>query len=161
MVARRPVQPAPTTGSLTHNNQSNQPPKEPGDLPAVGDKMPPSIGLCADEYSAVRALRLAMENMTKAVKARETEIQEHIINNLSKSSDTGASGLKYRAQIVMKDTVNIEDWSLLTGYILENDRFDLVQKRLGETAAMDLIADGVDIPGVRKMKIPKVSITKI
>jgi hypothetical protein len=165
MVTRLTKQPgtgaAPPRGNLTHDTSTNQPAKAPGDLPAVGDPMPKSIGLCADEYSNVRALRLAMEKLTDGVKARETEIQNHIIDNLSKSDDTGASGLKYRAQIVMKDAVNIGDWNALTGYILENDRFDLLQKRLGEKAVMDLLADGVDVPGVTKMKVPKVSITKI
>jgi hypothetical protein len=147
-------------GNLTHNTSTNGPPADDA-LPALGDPMPKSIGLCADEYSAVRALRLAMAKMVEGVKARETEIQEHIISNLSASTDTGASGLKYRAQVVKKDQVNIKDWPAFTGYILENDRFDLLHKAVTVKAALDLFADGVDVPGLEKMKVPKVSITKI
>lgn len=158
MVARRTAPAQPQTGNLTHSPR-NEPEDAP--LPAKGDPMPKSIGLCADEYSAVRALRLAMEKLVESVKARETEIQEYIIVNLSSGSDTGASGLKYRAQIVKKDAVHIKDWQAFTGYVLENDRFDLLQKRLSDKAALDLFADGVDVPGLEKMKVPKVSITKI
>jgi hypothetical protein len=160
MVTRaRAPEPA-KAGNLTHSTASNGPPDD-APLPAAGDTMPKSIGLCADEYSSVRALRLAMEKIVEGVKARETEIQNYIIDNLSAGTDTGASGLKYRAQIVKKDQVNIRDWQAFTGYIMENDRFDLLHKAVTVKAALDLFADGVDVPGLEKMKVPKVSITKI
>lgn len=133
----------------------------PADPLEVGAPMPKSIGLCADLYSEVRALRLAMDKEVEKVKARESEIREHIISNLSKSADTGAAGLKYRAQIVTKVVPRLADWSAFTGYILANDRFDLIQKRLGEKAVMDMLEDGKAIPGIEKMNIPEVSITKI
>lgn len=131
------------------------------DMLAVGAPMPRSIGLCADEFARVRALRLLMEKETEAVKAREGEIREHIITNLSKSDDTGASGLKYRAQIVVKVKPKLTDWAALTKTIQETGRFDLLQKRLGEKAVEDIWAEGFDVPGVEKMNIPEVSITKI
>lgn len=140
-----------------------KPPEAPIDdsLPYAGQKMPISIGLCADEYSSVRALRLMMEKVVAQVQGRESEIREHIIANLSKSDDTGAAGKKYRAQIVMKDTAKLNDWNLLCAFIAKNDRFDLLQKRLGEKAVMDMLEQGEAVPGVEKMKIPTVSITKI
>ena len=127
----------------------------------LGAPLPTSIGRCADLYAEVRALRLAMEKETEEVKKRETEIREHIIENLSKSDDTGASGLKYRAQIVMKVKPKLADWQAFTGYILEYDRFDLVQKRVGEKAVEDMWDAGEAVPGIEKMNIPDVSITKI
>lgn len=129
--------------------------------PHAGQPVPQSIGLCADLYSEVRSLRLSMDKVVKQVADRENEIREHIISNLSKSDDTGAAGKKYRAQIVMKDVPKLEDWTALCKYIAKNDRFDLVQKRLGEKAALDMLEAGEAIPGVSKMKIPTVSITKI
>jgi hypothetical protein len=127
----------------------------------VGGPLPKSIGLCADLYSDVRALRLMMEKEVEAVQARETEIKTHIIDNLSKSDDTGAAGKRYRAQIVMKEVPQIADWSKLTGFILKNDRFDLIQKRLGEKAVKDMWEQGEEIPGVAKFNTPTVSITKV
>lgn len=127
----------------------------------LGGPLPKSIGLCADLYSDVRALRLMMEKEVEAVQARETEIRDHIINNLSKSDDTGAAGKRYRAQIVMKTVPKLADWKAFTGYVLEHDRFDLIQKRLGEKAVADMWESGETIPGVEKMHIPIVSITKV
>lgn len=129
---------------------------------AVGSPLPKSIGACADLYNDVRTVRLAMDKEAKAVKDRETEIREHIIANLGKSEDTGAAGKRYRAQIVVKDVVRVVDWGLLHSWIRKNDRFDMLQKRLGETAATDWIAEEKRmLPGCEVIKVPDVSITKI
>lgn len=127
----------------------------------VGSPMPRSIGLCADFYNDVRALRLMMEKEVAAIQARESEIKNHIIDNLSKSDDTGASGKRYRAQIVMKVVPQLADWNAFTAFVMEHDRFDLIQKRLGEKAVADMWESGETIPGVAKFNTPTVSITKI
>jgi hypothetical protein len=127
----------------------------------LGAPLPTSIGRCADLYKEVQTHRLAMQKETDAVKARESEIKEHIINNLSKSEDTGAAGLKYRAQIVTKEVPRIDDWGVMTSWIRKHDRFDLLQKRLSDKAVMDLAADGQNVPGVAFVLVPDVSITKI
>jgi hypothetical protein len=132
---------------------------------AKGAPIPQSIGRCADLYAETRAVRLAMEKEVKAVAEREAEIREHIINNLSKSEDTGASGLRYRAQIVNKTVPKIAEgdagWPKLWAFIAKNNRFDLLQKRLGEKAVEDMWENGEAVPGVDKFNTPTVSITKI
>lgn len=128
---------------------------------AIGAPMPPSMGLCADFYHEVRELRLAMAKEVAEVEAREKEIKEWIIANLSKSLDTGAAGLKYRAQIVMKASPRIADWGVFCSYVRKNDRFDLLQKRVSDTGIKDLWADRADVPGIERVNVPDVSITKI
>lgn len=127
----------------------------------IGAPMPPSMGLCADFYHEVRELRLAMAKEVAEVEAREKEIKEHIIANLSKSLDTGAAGLKYRAQIVMKASPRIADWGIFCSFVRKNDRFDLLQKRVSDTGIKDLWADRADVPGIERVNVPDVSITKI
>lgn len=129
--------------------------------------MPKSYGRCADLYSDVRALRLAMEKEVKAIQARETEISNYLINELPKGGDTGAAGLRYRAQIVVKDVVRVatDQWGILHSWIRKNDRFDMLQKRLNETAVDEWMQQeenkGRLLPGTELVKVPKVSITKI
>ena len=130
-------------------------------VPAVGQPLPKSIGICADLYHDVRELRLSMEKEVEAVKARENEIREHIISNLSTSDDTGAAGKRYRAQIVVEVKPKVNDWNKVWDYVYHHNRFDLLQKRLGEKAVADLWADGVEITGIEKMNLKSVSITKI
>jgi hypothetical protein len=131
------------------------------DMLAVGSPLPKAIGLCADLYHDVRELRLLMEKEVAVIQARESEIREHIISNLSKSDDTGAAGKRYRAQIINKEVPKLADWNKFCDYVYEHNRFDLIQKRLGEKAVADLWEAGETIDGVEKMHVPTVSITKI
>jgi hypothetical protein len=141
------------------------PPSEPqpptSDPLEVGGPIPPTMGRVADLYNDVRQHRLAMEKEVEPVRARETELREYLIANLSKSADTGAAGLRYRAQIVSKDVPRAMDWPAVHAFIQKSGRFDLLQKRLGETAVKDMVADGQTIPGIEMVKVPDVSITKI
>ena len=141
------------------------------DIMKVGAPMPASMGRCSDLYHDARELRLAMEKEVALVKARENEIQDYIIANLSKGDDTGAAGLRYRAQVVTKRKPKLMGalegtegggWGLLTSWIRKNDRFDLLQHRLNEKAAMETMEDlGRPLPGVEIINIPALSVTKI
>lgn len=126
-----------------------------------GSTLPTSIGACADLYKEVQEVRLAMQKETDAVAAREKEIKDHIINNLSKSDDTGAAGKKYRAQIVVKEVPKADDWDKIRAYIVEHDRFDLLQKRLADKVIKEMWEEGEQVPGVGKFNAVDVSITKI
>lgn len=124
--------------------------------------MPASIGRCADLYHDVRELRLAMEKEVEEIKAREIEVQEHIIRTISKSDDTGAAGLRYRAQVVAKPRPRIVEWGLLTSWIRKNDRFDVLQKRLADAAVMEWNeAEHRILPGTEVILLPTLSVTKI
>lgn len=132
------------------------------DLLRVGGPLPAAIGRCADLYHDVRELRLSMEKEAAQVLAREREIREHIINSLSKGDDTGAAGMRYRAQIVTNRKFTISDWGIFTSWIRKHDRFDLVQKRLADVAVKDTYEQEARVlPGLATLLVPDVSITKI
>lgn len=127
----------------------------------VGAPLPKSLGACADAYHEVRSLRLAMEKEVDPIQAREAEIKAHIIDNLSVKEDTGAAGQHHRAQIKIEEQPTVEDWELLYDFVVEEDRFDLIGKSLGMKAAKEMHAAGEKIPGVGKITVKKLSITKI
>lgn len=137
----------------------------------VGGPMPPSIGRCADLYHDIRDLRLAMDKEVSAIKARETEVKNHIIDSLSVSDDTGAAGLKFRAQLTTKskpilssasDDLPSGGWGVFCSWVRKNDRFDMLQKRLADKAVLDFYEeDGRLPPGIEKMTVKDVSITKV
>ena len=127
----------------------------------AGNPLPEAIGPCADLYAEVRDLRLAMQKHVDAVKARETEIREHIINNLSKSDNTGAAGKRYRAQVVTKLKPALRSWEDFTAFVVKAGRFDLLQKRIADRAVLDILEEGGDVPGIERFNAVDVSITKI
>ena len=138
------------------------------DYMTLGGPMPPSIGRCADLYHDIRDVRLAMQKQVEAIEAREREVKNHIIDNLSKSIDTGAAGLRYRAQIVTKTKYvvsraeGVDGWGVLFSWIRKNDAFHMLQKRLNDKAVEDWVAEnGRELPGTERFNAVDVSITKI
>lgn len=125
-----------------------------------GAPIPESYGRCADLYKEVEELHREMKAEVDAVYARMSELREHMINGLSKSDDTGAVGLKYRVQVKTDTKPKPNDWDAIYEYITENNRFDFLQRRLSDRAVMDVIEAGEKVPGVEKIHIPKLSITK-
>lgn len=126
-----------------------------------GDPIPKSVGRCADEYAEVRELRLAMQKEVDTVQKRESELREFIIENLSSGDDTGAAGLKYRAQIKIDIKPTVKDWDKVFDFIVENDRFDLLQKRVSDKAIKEIWGENETVPGIEKINVKTVSITKI
>jgi len=126
-----------------------------------GSELPESMGRCADLLHEVKQLRLDMDKDVDVIRQREREIEEHLIANLSKSDDTGAAGLRYRVQIKSKDKPKPNDWEALHAYIQETGRFDLLQRRLSDKAVMDMIDADDAPPGVERIHVPAISLTKI
>lgn len=140
-----------------------------------GSPVPPSPGRCADLYHEVRELRLAMEKEVESVKERETELQDHLINTLDTTSgDTGAAGLLYRAQLVVKrkprlltgvdpQTLQPRDgWGIFTSWVRKNDFFNMIQKRINETALQEWMdAEQRTAPGTEIVNVKSLSVTKI
>jgi hypothetical protein len=127
----------------------------------VGSEMPKSLGKCADLLAEVRDIRLAMDKEVAAVKKRETEIREHIIRELANSEDTGVSGLRYRAQIVKKTVPTVENWGVFTSWVRENNRFDLIQKRIASKGIEDLWEEREKVPGISRFHNTNLSLKKV
>lgn len=124
---------------------------------------PASLGACVDLYHEVKELRLQMEKqLAGGVKALENALKEHLIANLSKSDDTGIAGRKYRAQVVTARKIKVADWGVFHSWIRKNDRFDMLQKRIAETAASDWVdTEKRMLPGTEIVNIPDLSVRKI
>lgn len=124
---------------------------------------PDSVGRAADLYHDIREVRLRADKVAETIAKFESAAKQHIVDNLSKSDDTGAAGLRYRAQITVKPRARVaqDGWQLLHAYIRQTGRFDLLQKRLLDSAVMDMVSAGETPPGVETFNEVGISITKI
>jgi hypothetical protein len=110
-----------------------------------------------------RQRRLEADKAALALKAEEERIKNHIIDNLSKE-DTGAAGKHHRVQVIRKRKyrVNPEQWDKFFGWVSKNKRFDLLQKRLSDTAVKETVEEHrKKIPGVEPFDYVDVSLTKV
>jgi len=127
----------------------------------AGDPIPSSLGRCADELKKVKDLATAMQKEVDVVRKRASELQEHLISSLgSEEYDTGAAGKTYRAQLKISEKPTVEDWEQFYDYVVDEDRFDLLQKRLSDKAIMDTLVDGT-IPGINTILLKSISLTKL
>lgn len=128
-------------------------------------KLPKSMGACADLYFDARQARLAADKVAAELKAEETRIANHIIDNLSKDT-TGAAGKHHRVQVMRKKKwrVNPEAWDKFHKWVAKNNRFDLLQKRVSDDAVKEVMTElpkSKQPPGIESFDYVTVSLTKV
>lgn len=127
-----------------------------------GGPLPKSLGAITDLYKEVEEIRLAMQKEVDAVKARATELREHLIENISKSDDRGAVGQRYKAIVKVKEKFSTKEWRDAFEWIVENDRTDMLPKSLNQGALAKYVEEsGELVPGTEKVLVPELSVTKI
>lgn len=123
---------------------------------------PESLGECVDFYRDVRDLRLAMEKEVAIVAEKERALKSHILQSLSEQQGvTGVAGERYRAQRTEKRVPKVTDWQALYAWIAETGRFDVLQKRLLNSAISDMWEADDAVPGVEPTIAVDLSVTKV
>lgn len=121
-------------------------------------KKAPSFAACADMLYDKRQERLAADKVAAALKTEEQELLDYIIDNLPKDSG-GAVGRHHKVETYNDAKPVVKDWDALYKYIKRTGKFELLQRRLGEGAAQELIDDKKTPPGVELFNVVKVSLT--
>lgn len=119
-----------------------------------------TLGEAIDALYQARAARLLKAKEVKELQAAEAEAKAQVLRLLGESGLEKASGKLATAGIVTEDIPYIKDWDLVYDYIKANNRFDLLQKRIGVIAWRDLFKDGVLVPGTEAAVDTDLSLTK-
>ena len=119
-----------------------------------------SIGNMIDQLYDLRAQRLAIEKQVEALKSREAETKQEIIDTLKSLSLEGAKGDVATASITYKIKPNVADWNAVYSFIREKDMFALLQKRITASLWDALREDGILVPGTEPMALVDLSLTK-
>jgi hypothetical protein len=122
--------------------------------------MTQTLGEAIDTLYEARAARLVKAKEVKDLQAIEAAAKIEVLKLLEASGLKKASGNFATAGITTDDVPYIKDWELVYAYIKENDRFDLIQKRIGVVAWRDLYNDGVLVPGTEAGVDTDISLTK-
>ena len=119
-----------------------------------------TLGESIDALYTARATRLAMAIELKELKATESAAKLVVLKLLGESGLEKASGKLATAGITTDDVPHVVDWEAVHSYIKDNDRFDLLQKRIGVLAWRELFKDGVLVPGTEAAIDTDLSLTK-
>jgi hypothetical protein len=123
-------------------------------------QMPKTIGEAIDLLYSMRTERLAFQKQVDDAQEKETILKKHIIQNFAAVDLEGARGLTATASLKRTTQANVLDWDAYHAYIVDNDAWDLVQKRTSITALKERWENGEQIPGVEKYEVLDLSLTK-
>lgn len=129
-----------------------------------GKKLSPrALGVLVDEFKMIEDERLKADKAAAALKVDETFVKTTIVAALKKSEVTVGGGQVYKVELTSEDqpTVKAEDWPKFYAYILKNKAFELLERRPGKAAIKERWNDGVNIPGVTRFPVDKLSVTKL
>lgn len=123
-------------------------------------KFPKTMGACADRLYAIRQKRLAAQKEVDAIESEEKALKDYIIDNLPKS-DTGASGKVARVSVGTKEIPTVEDWDVFYKYVARTKSFDLLQRRLSDSAIKERWENKKRVPGIGVFVNVVVSLNKL
>jgi hypothetical protein len=128
-------------------------------------KIPKKIGDVADMLYDTRQTRLDLGRKVSEYQSQETQLKNYIIDNLPKSSQTGASGKVANVKVVQDTVFQAEDWDKLYEWIKKTGNFQVLNRALNQTSINDIYENSdkkfKGIPGIIQQGITKVSVTKV
>lgn len=88
--------------------------------------------------------RLKLDQASAKLKVTEDSIKDWLTANGVTSGNYG----RYNLTVTTKDVPRCTDWAGFHAYIKESGNFDMLHKRLTESAVMARINDGEYVPGI-------------
>ena len=137
------------------------PQKDPKDKTGKTYILPVTDGAKADLLYNTTKARLLLQKQVEEYDKLESQIENYFIEKLPVSNATGLAGKVARVQVKPREIPTAEDWPSIHKYILKNKSFDLLQRRLNESAIKERWENKIRIPGVGKFIAKKVSCTKL
>ena len=113
-----------------------------------------------DQYVSSREARLALQREVDTLAETEKLLKDELIATLEKSGVNAVGGTTHIVKLSIKDKPTASDWVKVYAYIKKNNAFDLLQRRLNESAVEARWEEGKKIPGVTTFPVATLSISK-
>ena len=124
-------------------------------------KPPKSLAACADLLYTTRQERLDLQKKVDELKAKETILTNHLIDNLPKNDATGILGKVAKVTRSEKEAPQVNDWDALYAFIHKKKAYELLGRSVSSTAVKEYWDNKKDVPGIGKFIAIKLSVTKV
>lgn len=118
------------------------------------------LGDMIDGLYALRQKRLEVQKTVDDLKSQEMIMRQQIMARLEEVGLQKASGSVATAGIKSSIEPQVVDWEAVHAWVRENDRFDLLQKRMNNLAWRGMYAEGIILPGTEPVQVFDLSLTK-
>lgn len=113
-----------------------------------------------EQYLELKVRRLAASKEVQKMEEQESELKQAIITALREGKPELLGSSASRVSLSTKYKPVAEDWAKIYQFIGKHNAFELLQRRLTESAVMERLNDGQTIPGINKFPVFDISITK-
>ena len=109
------------------------------------------------ETTKLRAAIKEIQSKEKELKAQQREIDSQISIRMQEQGLDKISN--YGCTVSLKTDIvpTVEDWDQLYDHVVTTKQFELLQKRMSATAYRELLATGMDVPGVKSTELTRVN----
>ena len=118
------------------------------------------LSALVDEYYEARNARLSKQRETDNLAEIESDLKRSLIEIMRTQAVSTVGGIQAVVTLRSKPKPIASDWSKVYEFIRDNDAFDLLQKRLNETAVKLRWEDEMQIPGISTFVVDELSISK-
>jgi len=118
------------------------------------------LGALADRLDDARTKRLAADKTAASLKSDENELKTQLITEMETAGLSSAGGKVAVINRSIRTRAIAGDWSEIHEYVRKNDAFDLLHKRLTDSAVLLRRDDGILIPGVSLMDYSYITYAK-
>jgi hypothetical protein len=113
-----------------------------------------------DAYAAKRTERLSAQNLANNLEKEENALKATLTAALRGEKEPGISKT-HRAMVEQEIKPSATDWPTIHAYVKARDAFDLLQRRLTDSAVKLRWDDGIEIPGIVKFPVDKLIVMKL
>ena len=109
------------------------------------------------ETAKVRNEIKTLQSQEKQLKAQQRELESQISIRMQEQGLDKISNDICTISLKTEVVPTVEDWDALHQHITDTNQFELLQKRMSATAYRELIASGIDVPGVKSTELTRVN----
>lgn len=121
---------------------------------------PSELALKADAYWSLRQRRLELSREVDRLKEEENGLRDELIDTLDGSPLKTIGGNLCTISLKPDEEPIVTNWDALYEHIQSTGHFDLLQKRLGVTAARERYDVDGQLPGTEMKRVNKLSVRK-
>ena len=109
------------------------------------------------EVTKVRTEIKSVQAEEKLLKTQQRELESQISIRMQEQGLDKISNDVCTISLRNEIVPTVEDWDQLHEHITDTGQFELLQKRVSATAYRELIAAGMDVPGVKSTELTRIN----
>jgi hypothetical protein len=109
------------------------------------------------EVAKIRGEIKTVQAEEKSLKSQQRELESQISIRMQEQGLDKISNDVCTISLRNEIVPTVEDWDQLHEHITDTGQFELLQKRVSATAYRELIAAGMDVPGVKSTELTRIN----